>query len=304
MASGGQAADTGSEGISDTSKKKQEHVHQRERENSLFDGLFRKSEAQAFPGDTYLEDMREAAKAGKPWAGKLIFAIVLCFFADLYFLHDTVDIAFDNVEGGFLSIYAWGIAAALVLLYLYIAFVFGKKFKEYRAFGVTSSCVSAIIAAVVLLLALFFLTVFRLSSELDSSVGEVIGSFFPYLSSSDYVTEISKVFVMTLMMALSAFLSSIYAYYRGDVISEAVYRKGKTMLPSDRLLYNRVFFDYSNDVDKEREYEARERELDRRATESAFKLGSIASQLNGMVDPADAYEFIEARNALSVDYFK
>ena len=164
--------------------------------------------------------------------------------------------------------------------------------------------VSAIVSAVVLFLALLLLTVFRLSSELEASVGSVVASFFSYLADSEHVAGISKVFVMTLMMALSAFLSCIYAYYSGDVISEAVYRRGKTMLPSDRALYDKVFFDQSSDIGKEREYEARERELDRRAIESAFKLGSIASQLNGMVDPADAYEFIEAQNALSTDYFE
>ena len=251
-------------------------------------GLFRKPEEQAFPGDTYLEDMRAASKAGKPWASKVTIAIVLCLITDVVFLHSAVDNALyfqnkdaEGIEAVALSILTWLAAAALGLVYVYGAFVFGKKLKEYRAFGAASSRVSALLALLVLLLALIFITIFRLQTE-----------------------DVSVVLLLTLMMTLSVYLSSVYAYYSGDSISEAVYRRSKAMLPADRVLFNKVFSERSNDIVKERDYEARERELDRRAVESAFKLGFIGSQLNGMVDPADAYEFVEARNALSSDYFK
>ncbi len=269
----------------------------------FLDKLLNPEEKQAFPGDTYLADMHNAAKSGKPWTKRLLIAVVLGFFADLYFLHDTVDIAFDNASGSFLSFYGWIVAGALVLLYLFIGFTFGKKLRDYKSFRESSSLVSAIVAVVVLIIALVALTIFRLSAELEASVGTVMNSFFSYLAANDYFIQISKVFVMTLVMALSTFVSALYSYYSGDAVSEAVYRESVAALPADRALYNRVFFEHSNNIDKEREYEAQERELDRRAVESAFKLGSLASQLNGMVDPADAYEFLEIQRTITKDYF-
>lgn len=264
---------------------------------------FKGRDDKAFPGDTYLTDLQRAAKVGEPWAKWLIVAVIFGFFADLYFLHDTVDIAFDNASGSFLSLYCWVVAATLVLLYLFIGHVAGKKLRNFKVFRIKSNLASGVVALTILVVSLFALTFFRLSTELDVSVMSVVRSFFSYLASGDYVIEVSKVFVMTLVMLLSAFVSALHAYYGGDAVSEAVYRESLASLPADRALYNKVFFERSNNVKKEREYEAQERELDKRAVESAFKLGSIASQLNGMVDPADAYEFLEAQRAIAADYF-
>ena len=271
--------------------------------NRILAKLFRGSEGQAYPGDTYLLDTHKAADEGKPWARWLIVAVIFGFFADLYFLHDTVDVAFDNASGSFLSVYSWVVAGALVLLYLFIGHIGGKKLRDYKVFRVGSSLVAAIVAFAFLAIALIALTVFRLSTELDASVLSVVRSFLSYLSENDYVIPVSKVFVMTLVMLLSAFISALHAYYSGDAVSETVYRESVAALPSDTALYNKVFFEHSNNVEKEREYEEQERALDRRAVESAFKLASIASQLNGMVDPADAYEFIQAQRSITADYF-
>ncbi len=265
--------------------------------------LFRNKDGQAFPGDTYLADMHKASKRGNSWAKILLLATILGFFADLYFLHDTVDIAFDNAAGSFLSLYSWVVAATLVVLYLFIGYVIGKKLREYKAFKNGSSFAVAILSTFVLLVALVFLTVFRLSAELEVSVGAVLNSFFVYLTMNEFFVEVSKVFVMTLVMTLSAFIGALYSYYSGDAITESVYRESVAALPADRSLYKKVFFEYSNNIERERSYEEQERQLDKRAVESAFKLGDLASQLNGVVDPADAYEFLEAKRLITNDYF-
>ena len=248
--------------------------------------------------------MKDASKAGKAWINWIfVAAIFICFLADLYFLHDTVDVAFDNEEGSFLSLYCWVIAGGLVLLYILLGMLFGNKLKESIVFRSKWSAFATVIVGAVLIIALFLLTVFRLSAELEAGFFSVFNSFFTYLASNDYVDQISKVFVMTLMMSLSAFISALYAYYRNDVISGKIYTESKAMLASDIALYNKVYFEYSDCIDKERDYELKERELDKKAVDSAFKLGSIASQLNGIVDPADAYEFLEVQRMMKESYF-
>ena len=268
-----------------------------------FRNPFNKREGQAFPGDTYLADMHEAARSGKPWARSLFLAVILGFLADLYFLHDTTNYAFNIADADALSFLVWLVAGALVFLYLFIGHVFGKKLQDYIVFRDKLSLASAIVALLILVIALVALTIFRLSADANVPVITAFRSFFVILGGEQYRDAVSAVFVMTLIMLLSAYVSALHAYYSGDAVSEAVYRKSVAALPADRAMYNRVFFEHTNDIERERQYEERERELDKRAVESAFALGSLASQLNGMVDPADAYEFMQAQRAIAAEYF-
>ncbi|MDO5426686.1 MAG: hypothetical protein Q4F54_02805 [Coriobacteriia bacterium] len=197
------------------------------------------------------------------------------------------------------------------MLYLFVSIVFGKKLSEYMAFRDTSSLVSTIVALAILVLALASLTVFRLSSEISAmgdgqtkvSVLQIIAGFFSILASPKYVDPVSKVFVMTLIMSLSAIIGAIYAYYGSDAVSGRIYRISLSELPKDRALYNKIFLKNSNNIETERNYDLQEWKIDKQAVDSAFKLGSIASQLNGMVDPADAHDFLEAQKLIGSDYF-
>lgn len=267
----------------------------------------------AYPGDTYIRDLYDAANSGRPWVKYFYYVLILAFFADLYFLYLTVVfVVKDGTLPDFLAdVFSLIIAATLVVLYLFVSITFGNKLKEFIAFRDRTSLVSTIIAFVVLILALYGLTIFRLALEISSTEGlesrsilHVATGMLTILRNPAYVDPASRVFVMTLVMLLSAFIGSIYAYYKGDAVTEKIYRVSLASLAEDKALYNKIFFKNSNNEELERQYEAAESQLDKKAVSIAFRLGSLASQLNGMVDPADAHEFLEAQKLISAEYFR
>ncbi len=100
-------------------------------------------------------------------------------------------------------------------------------------------------------------------------------------------------------MFIGALLEMYYAYCTYDAYAGEKKRLAESHIAEDRLLYEKVYFDIVSSPEKNLEYERRERELDRKALECAFKVNKLSTQLNSIVDPADAYDFTSISRSIN-----
>ncbi|WP_251230518.1 hypothetical protein [Adlercreutzia aquisgranensis] len=301
---------------------------------------------QAFPGDRYISDLKKAAKSSRSWIGALRIAILISAVADLYIMWDLVCLALDETKpvdlipsllsGGTEHLLAGGttffITLSLVLSYLFIGHLVGKKAREYKEFRNASSLVVTIVASLVEALALVCIAFFRLvckvlEAGLSGGSGMSSGAFSEFSDASASAGLGWEVFtpagfadflaggvsdnvlvdaaidaaVLAAIMFLGAFLSMVVAYYKGDPIAGRTLRSAQANLHNDSRAYWLAYYRAAADPAKEREYEAAERRLDREAVGVLFSLSSLASQLNGILDPADAREFRSA-SSLAIDH--
>lgn len=206
---------------------------------------------------------------------------------------------------------------ALVVLYLSFGSIAGKKFAECRALKRTSSFIAFLSLFLAMAVILGFIAFVRYCSILDaldiSSASSFSGGFgqgavavsgfgggFGDASTDDSALSLGLKFsdralVQTLglvaVMFLGALLEVVHSYYSVDPYAAEKKRLAESHIPEDRRLYERTYASYAVEPDKSYEYEERERELDRRAVDSAFRISELVTQLNGIVDPADAYDF-------------
>ena len=85
---------------------------------------------------------------------------------------------------------------------------------------------------------------------------------------------------LSLIMFIGALLEMYYAYCTYDAYAGEKKRLAESHIAEDRLLYEKVYFDIVSSPEKNLEYERRERELDRKALECAFKVNKLSTQLN------------------------
>lgn len=104
---------------------------------------------------------------------------------------------------------------------------------------------------------------------------------------------------LSLIMFIGALLEMYYAYCTYDAYAGEKKRLAESHIAEDRLLYEKVYFDIVSSPEKNLEYERRERELDRKALECAFKVNKLSTQLNSIVDPADAYDFTSISRSIN-----
>lgn len=147
---------------------------------------------KAFPGDTYVADLKKATKTGKVWTRFLFLMVLLSVLADFYLLQDAF--AWMLGEASMADMMARGdslmsmilspsvyVCAVLVVLYLVFADIAGKKLAEFRAFRGRSSVFAFGLLVIVLLVVLGFIALVRFESIVDelgaAGVGQSMGSF-------------------------------------------------------------------------------------------------------------------------------
>lgn len=273
---------------------------------------------QAFPGDTYISDLQVAAKSGKIWTKFLFSVVVLAAIADFYFMQDTLAVAagwpavkqITEVIDTFLGNQVSGdaanplaiagtliVAASMVFTYLFIGRIAGKKYKEYRSFGERQNLAEMLIALAFEVIALIGFTVIRYDGEM-LQLDPASPTFY-----EDYMAALVMTALMTLIMVVAAFLAIFHSYVTGDSVAAATLENARASLSEDRALYDREFAKHAINPSRNRKYERRELDIDNRAIASAFRLSSLASQLNGVLDPADAYEFRQIGRMAIDDYY-
>lgn len=274
---------------------------------------------KAFEGDTYVSDLHKAAKAKKPWVGLLVVGVLFSAIADWWLLTDTFNIALED-EAKLLTIpiFSGLIAFALLAAYLMLGYLAGKNWREYRAFDQGSSLIAFSLFVVADFAVLLFLFLFRLYGEIEKNGGfggNSLGLGFgggaqggtlqlgSGSSSANLFAEfmektlelgfdvIFPALALSLIMIIGAILGASYAYLSYDPYSGEKKKLAEAYVAEDKQLYEKVFFEHAFSPKKNLEYEHKERDLDKRAVSSAFKIDKLVAQLNGIVDPADAYDF-------------
>ena len=206
--------------------------------------------------------------------------------------------------------------AALVVLYLNFGGIAGKKFAEYRALKRASGLSAFLALFLSMAVMLGFIAFVRYLSIVDtldaSSAGSFSGGFGQGAAAAsgfgggfagaaqDSALSLNikfsdRALVQTLglvaVMLLGALLEVVQSYYSIDPYAAEKKRLAESHIPEDRRLYESTYAVHAVEPDKAYEHEERERELDRRAVDSAFRISELATQLNGIVDPADAHDF-------------
>lgn len=143
---------------------------------------------KAFPGDTYISDLKRASKTGKAWTRLLGFAVLLSVIADFYLLQDAfawmlgeASVTDILADGGSLLQVAISpsvfVCVALVVLYLVFSDIAGKKLAEFRAFHGASSLFAFLLLLLVLMVVLAFIAMVRFESIIDEVSVDVSGGF-------------------------------------------------------------------------------------------------------------------------------
>ncbi len=267
----------------------------------------------AFPGDTYIADLTLAAKTKRSWVLPLIGIILLSAIADIGILAKIIAVNFDYDEADPMI---WFLAAVIAFCYIGIGLTAGNKAREACAFGRRTSWILFIVAFVAEVAVLFLIAWLRYRMQIESDDLKLLANGAASSSFSGGSEEVSasndsaspkvlhETIFLAIIMFLGAFLSVVVAYYRTDAVTEEKARRAKAALPEDAALYSRVYFEIAANDKKDREYEAEECRLDERAVESAFRLSSLASQLNGILDPADAHDFRQMSRQATSSYYR
>lgn len=282
---------------------------------------------RAFPSDTYVADLDRAAKTKKMWT-KWLFAIVVgSAFVDFYLLQDAFawmlgtasfsDLLKGN-DAGLIAVFTALTCFALVVLYLTFGDIAGKKIAEFKAFRGRGSLAACIALLIVMFVVLVFIAFVRYCSILDgltssSSAGEMFkggfggdtsgggfGGFGGSVGAANDALSIdlqfsSEALTQTLgllaVMFLGALLEVAHAYYSMDPYAAEKKRLAESYIPEDRCLYESTYASCAIEPIKNMEREERERILDKQTVDAAFRICELSTQLNGIVDPADAYDF-------------
>lgn len=286
---------------------------------------------KAFPSDTYVADLYKASKTGKTWGAWLSLVIAISVVADFYLLQDSFALMLNTTSATDLFVSDWDlglservesvctviVCAAFVVAYLTFGSVAGKKLAEYRAYHNRSALVAFIVLMVVELAALAFIALVRYESVLERVMEKAesgsFGNAAGFAASGGFGSERSGVtttasdlaaldlsfnseaFIQTVglisVMLLGALAGMIHSYYTFDPFAGEKKRLAESHIAEDKRLYESVYAQYAADPAKNMEYEKKERALDRRAVDCAFRISELSAQLNGIVDPADAYDF-------------
>lgn len=212
---------------------------------------------------------------------------------------------------------------ALLASYLCMGYLAGKKIIEFKSLRRKPALITAVIFTVFEIIVLVALFIIRCYGEVQRSGGMGGGGLTSSLSFgsagtltlgksssnglSAFVDKVSDLGVdvlfpaiaLSLIMFIGALLEMYYAYCTYDAYAGEKKRLAESHIAEDRLLYEKVYFDIVSSPEKNLEYERRERELDRKALECAFKVNKLSTQLNSIVDPADAYDFTSISRSIN-----
>lgn len=219
---------------------------------------------------------------------------------------------------------------ALLASYLCMGYLAGKKIIEFKSLRRKPALITAVIFTVfeiVVLVALFIIRCYgeaQRSGDMGSgglssgglssslSLGNAASTLSLSKPSSspglfeffDIVSELGvevlfPAIALSLIMFIGALLEMYYAYCTYDAYAGEKKRLAESHIAEDRLLYEKVYFDIVSSPEKNLEYERRERELDRKALACAFKVNKLSTQLNSIVDPADAYDFTSISRSIN-----
>ena len=212
---------------------------------------------------------------------------------------------------------------ALLASYLCMGYLAGKKIIEFKSLRRKPALITAVIFTVFEIIVLVALFIIRCYGEVQCSGGMGGGGLTSSLSFgsagtltlgksssnglSAFFDKVSDLGVdvlfpaiaLSLIMFIGALLEMYYAYCTYDAYAGEKKRLAESHIAEDRLLYEKVYFDIVSSPEKNLEYERRERELDRKALECAFKVNKLSTQLNSIVDPADAYDFTSISRSIN-----
>ena len=263
--------------------------------------------------------MCRASKTRKPWVSIIVFIIILSLFADYWLLADAFDMAFQS--GPWITYF---VPIALLASYLCMGYLAGKKIIEFKSLRRKPALITAVLFTLFEIVVLVALFVIRCYGEVQRSGGMGDGGLgFSFGSSSTGTLSLGKAssstglsafvdkvadlgvdvlfpaIALSLIMFIGALLEMYYAYCTYDAYAGEKKRLAESHIAEDRLLYEKVYFDIVSSPEKNLEYERRERELDRKALACAFKVNKLSTQLNSIVDPADAYDFTSISRSIN-----
>ena len=212
---------------------------------------------------------------------------------------------------------------ALLASYLCMGYLAGKKIIEFKSLRRKPALITAVIFTVFEIIVLVALFIIRCYGEVQRSGGMGGGGLTSSLSFgsagtltlgksssnglsafADKVADLGvdvlfPAIALSLIMFIGALLEMYYAYCTYDAYAGEKKRLAESHIAEDRLLYEKIYFDIVSSPEKNLEYERRERELDRKALECAFKVNKLSTQLNSIVDPADAYDFTSISRSIN-----
>ncbi|WP_286142548.1 hypothetical protein [Adlercreutzia caecimuris] len=249
---------------------------------------------KAFPSDTYVEDLHAATKTKRPWVKGLLGVVVLSVTVDIYLLQDSFALMLGNAS--FLDVFGadgdrskWMdfafvalMCVGFIVLYLKFSSMAGSKFSEFKVSRSKAAFASGALFFVLLVIVLALVGIVRFRSVA-----------FDADSLSDTDDTLLETIALLTVMGLGALMSMIRSYYSVDLYAAEKKRLAEAHIPEDRLLYERTYAAHAVDPIAILEHETKERELDRQMVESAFRVCELSTQLNGIVDPADAHDFTQ-----------
>lgn len=203
-----------------------------------------------------------------------------------------------------------------------MGYLAGKKIIEFKSLRRKPALITAVIFTVFEIIVLVALFIIRCYGEVQRSGGMgdgglgfsfgnagtlSLGKASPSNGLSAFADKVADLGVdvlfpaiaLSLIMFIGALLEMYYAYCTYDAYAGEKKRLAESHIAEDRLLYEKNYFDIVSSPEKNLEYERRERELDRKALECAFKVNKLSTQLNSIVDPADAYDFTSISRSIN-----
>lgn len=287
---------------------------------------------KAYSGDSYVSDLAKASKSGKPWMTFVLFGVFITVLADFSMLSSVFSYLFDTGSSGLVNfLLNYFVPLATILGYLFIGFFAGKKLREFMVLRRGTALVSSILFMLIEIAILLLIAIVRYYSELAIAGagtqnafsggfgggaggfsggfgGQGFGSseqgFFDTLGLTFDADALWCALMLSFVMVIGALLEIYYSYCTYDPFAAEKKILAEAHIAEDRLLYEKVYFEVTSSSEKNSAYEERERELDRRTVDVAFRISSLAMQLNGIVDPADAYDFCTVSRLINEDYFK
>ena len=287
---------------------------------------------KAYAGDSYVYDLTVASRAGKPWTSLVMFGVFLTVLADFALLSSVFSYLFDTGSDGFKNfLLNYVVPCSTIAGYLFIGFFAGKKLREYRVLRRRSALASFIVFMVIEVVILLLISLVRYYSELaiagvgasnafSGGFGGGSGGFSGGFGGQGFgaskqglLESLGLTFdadalwcalMLSFVMCLGALLEMYHSYCTYDPFAAEKKCLAEAHIAEDRLLYEKVYFETVSSLEKNAAYEERERELDRRTVDSAFRISELATQLNGIVDPADAYDFCTISRLVNEDFFK
>lgn len=286
---------------------------------------------KAYSGDSYVSDLAKASKSGKPWMRFVLVGVLITVLADFAMLSSVFSYLFDTGDSGLVNfLLNYFVPLATIFGYLFIGLFAGKKLREFMVLRRKTALASSILFMLIEIAILFLIAIVRYYSELATAGarnqnafsggfggaggfsggfgGQGFGSseqgFFETLGLTFDADALWCALMLSFVMVIGALLEIYHSYCTYDPFAAEKKNLAEAHIAEDRLLYEKVYFEATSSSEKNSAYEERERELDRRTVDVAFRISSLATQLNGIVDPADAYDFCTVSRLINEDYFK